>query len=151
MMEAFSWFYLHYAFLDWALQIWLLLLLIIQAEVKRFCHEPCSLEIFLHHLKDIDFHSLLGICLELDGSEIEAVDVCNGSSCMLNGEYALVLMRAINKKLRVVDLKKLSFGKDFLRYIWFLIVILYVDNLIYLVVLSFDSAFFMFSWSSLDC
>ncbi|XP_015866401.2 protein DWD HYPERSENSITIVE TO UV-B 1 isoform X1 [Ziziphus jujuba] len=87
----------------------------LKAEVKRFCHEPCSLEIFLHHLKDIDFHSLLGICLELDGSEIEAVDVCNGSSCMLNGEYALVLMRAINKKLRVVDLKKLSFGKDFLR------------------------------------
>lgn len=89
--------------------------------------------------------------MELDTSEIEAVDVHNGSSCMLNGEYALALMRAINKKLRVVDLKKLSFGKDFLRYIWCLIVIVFVDNLIHLAVISFDSVFVMFSWSSSDC
>ncbi|KAF3435516.1 hypothetical protein FNV43_RR22605 [Rhamnella rubrinervis] len=88
---------------------------LLKAEVKKFCYETCSLEIFLHHLKDIDFYSLFGLCLELDASEIEAVDVHNGSSCILNGEYALELMRAINKKLRVVDLKKLSFGKDFLR------------------------------------
>ncbi|XP_054786816.1 protein DWD HYPERSENSITIVE TO UV-B 1 isoform X2 [Prosopis cineraria] len=53
--------------------------------------------------------------MNLDTSEIEAVDLRNESTSELNGEYALSLMRAINQKLRVVDLQDLSFGKDFLR------------------------------------
>ncbi|XP_062176970.1 protein DWD HYPERSENSITIVE TO UV-B 1 isoform X2 [Alnus glutinosa] len=86
-----------------------------KAEVKKSRHEPCSLEIFLDHLKDIDFHPLLDTFMELDASEIQAVDVRNESSCVFNGECALSLMRAINQKLRRVDLQDLSFGKEFLR------------------------------------
>ncbi|PON74746.1 WD repeat containing protein [Parasponia andersonii] len=85
-----------------------------KAEVKKVRCELCSLDIFLHQLKDIDFPPLLDICMELDNSEIKAVDVCNGSSCTLKGEYALKLMRAINRKLRIVDLQD-SFGKSSLR------------------------------------
>ncbi|XP_020532423.1 uncharacterized protein LOC105650742 isoform X2 [Jatropha curcas] len=48
-------------------------------------------------------------------SEIEAIDIHNGSSRVLNGEYALSLMRAFNQKLRVVDLQDSLYGKDFLR------------------------------------
>ncbi|KAE8008068.1 hypothetical protein FH972_004615 [Carpinus fangiana] len=86
-----------------------------KAEVKKSRHEPCSLEIFLDHLKDIDFHPLLDTFMELDASEIQAVDVRNESSCVFNGECALSLMRTINQKLRRVDLQDLSFGKEFLR------------------------------------
>lgn len=97
--------------------LFFLYFLIIQAEVKKSRHEPCSLEIFLDHLKDIDFHPLLDTFMELDASEIQAVDVRNESSCVFNGECALSLMRAINQKLRRVEIQDLSFGKEFLRYI----------------------------------
>ncbi|XP_004496902.1 protein DWD HYPERSENSITIVE TO UV-B 1 isoform X1 [Cicer arietinum] len=86
-----------------------------KAEVKKSHQELCILEILIDDLKDIDFSPLLDICMNLDTSEIEAVDVRNESSCVLNGEYVLSLMRAINQKLRVVKLKDVSFGKDFVR------------------------------------
>ncbi|KAK9941950.1 hypothetical protein M0R45_007640 [Rubus argutus] len=86
-----------------------------KAEVKRSCNELCSLEISLDHLKDAEFPPLLDLCMELDASEVEAVDIRNESLHVLNGKYALSLMRAINQKLRVVDLQDVSFGKDFLR------------------------------------
>lgn len=92
-----------------------------QAELKKSCQELCSLEIFINDIKDIDFQPLLDVCMNLDTSEIEAVDLRNESSSELNGEYTLSLMRAINQKLRVVDLQDLSFGKDFLRYIMVLV------------------------------
>lgn len=74
------------------------------------------MEISLDHLKDTDFPPLLDLCMELDDSEVEAVDICNKSLYVLDGKYALLLMRAINQKLRVVDLYDLSFGKNFSRY-----------------------------------
>lgn len=95
--------------------------IIVQAEVKKSHQELCILEILIDDLKDIDFSPLLDICMNLDTSEIEAVDVRNESSCVLNGEYVLSLMRAINQKLRVVKLKDVSFGKDFVRYIMVLV------------------------------
>ncbi|CAK9181150.1 unnamed protein product [Ilex paraguariensis] len=52
--------------------------------------------------------------MEIDASEINAVDILHRSSCVLNGEHVLSLLRAINQKLRVVDLQDASFGKDFL-------------------------------------
>lgn len=70
----------------------------------------------MDHLKDAEFPPLLELCMELDASEVEAVDIRNESLHVLNGKYALSLMRAINQKLRFVDLQDLSFGKDFLRY-----------------------------------
>lgn len=86
-----------------------------KAKVKRNNHEPCSMVVFLDRVKDIDFYPLLDLLMEIDASEIDAVDIFNESSCVLNGEYALSLMRAINQKLRIVDLQDLSLGKDFLR------------------------------------
>ncbi|KAK7269900.1 hypothetical protein RIF29_22697 [Crotalaria pallida] len=85
-----------------------------KAEAKKSLQELCSLEILIDDLKDIDFAPLLDVCMNLDTSEIEAVDLRSESTCALNGEYALSLMHAINQKLRVVDLQDLSFGKDFL-------------------------------------
>ncbi|KAM5549519.1 hypothetical protein ABKV19_000774 [Rosa sericea] len=92
-----------------------ILSVLFKAEVKKSCNELCSLEISLDHLKDAEFPPLLDLCMELDASEVEAVDIRNESLHVLNGKYALLLMRAINQKLRVVDLQDLAFGKDFLR------------------------------------
>ncbi|KAK8700183.1 hypothetical protein V6N13_018586 [Hibiscus sabdariffa] len=86
-----------------------------KADVKRSRNEVCILEILLDHVKDIDFHPVLEVTTRISESEIEAVDVLNESSCALNGEYALLLIRSIGQKLRIVDLQDLSFGKDFLR------------------------------------
>ncbi|KAL2324253.1 hypothetical protein Fmac_023311 [Flemingia macrophylla] len=88
---------------------------LLKAEFKKSNNELCCLDILIDDLKDIDIAPLLDLCMNLDTSEIEVVDVCNESSCVLNGEHALSLMRAINRKLRVVHLQDLSFGKDFLR------------------------------------
>ncbi|XWS68099.1 hypothetical protein CRYUN_Cryun04dG0061200 [Craigia yunnanensis] len=86
-----------------------------KAEVKKSHLEVCILEILLDHVKDTDFHPLLEVSMKISESEIDAVDVLNESSCALTGKYALLLMRSINQKLRVVDLQDSSFGKDFLR------------------------------------
>ncbi|KAL1296096.1 hypothetical protein HN51_056856 [Arachis hypogaea] len=88
---------------------------LLKAERKKSCRELCSLEILIDDLRDIDFAPLLDICTDLDNSEIEAVDVRTESACVLNGAYALSLMRAIKQKLRVVNLQDLSVGRDFLR------------------------------------
>ncbi|KAM7482443.1 hypothetical protein LguiB_007026 [Lonicera macranthoides] len=90
------------------------LLALFKAEGKKARNEVCSLVLFLDDLKDVDFHPLLDVFMEIDASEIDAVDILQKSSCFLNGEYVLSLLRAINQKLRVVDLQDMSFGKDFL-------------------------------------
>ncbi|KAL9417754.1 hypothetical protein AB3S75_040694 [Citrus x aurantiifolia] len=86
-----------------------------KADVRKSQNEPCTLEIILEYLKDIDFQPLLEVCMQIGATEIEAVDVRSGTSCMLTGEFALSLMHAIDQKLRVVDLHDSSFGKDFIR------------------------------------
>uniref|UniRef100_A0A5B7C1Q0 U2A'/phosphoprotein 32 family A C-terminal domain-containing protein n=1 Tax=Davidia involucrata TaxID=16924 RepID=A0A5B7C1Q0_DAVIN len=85
-----------------------------KADVKKSRHQLCNLVVFLDDLKDADFLPLLDVFMEIDTSEIDAVDILHESSCVLDGEYVLLLLRAINQKLRVVDLRDLSFGKDFL-------------------------------------
>ncbi|GFY90041.1 hypothetical protein Acr_07g0002380 [Actinidia rufa] len=88
-----------------------------KVEVKKTYHRLCSLVVFLDDLKDADFLPLLDIFMEIDTSEIEAVDIFHNSSCDLNGEYVLLLLRAINQKLRVVNVRDATFGKEFLRYV----------------------------------
>lgn len=93
-----------------------LLLSTIQAELKKSRHEPCNIEIFLDWLKDVDFLPVMEVFSEIGTSDIEAVDICTQSSCALDGDYALSLMHAIGKKLRIVHIQDTSFGKDFFRY-----------------------------------
>lgn len=73
--------------------------------------------VFLDDLKDADFLPLLDMFMEIGTSDIDAVDIFHYSSCDLNGEYVLLLLRAINQKLRVVNIRDASFGKEFLRYV----------------------------------
>lgn len=86
-----------------------------KAEGKKSHQEPIVLDILIDDLKDIDFAPLLEICTSLDTTEVEAVDVHNESPCVLSGEYVLPLMHAVKQKLRIVELRDMSFAKDFVR------------------------------------
>ncbi|KAL5561336.1 hypothetical protein UlMin_031083 [Ulmus minor] len=86
-----------------------------EAETSKENDELCYIHIYLDHLKDIDFEPLLDICMQLDDSVIDVVDMTNDSPLWLKDEYALALMRAIDKKLRAADFRNCLFGKNFLR------------------------------------
>ncbi|KAG8368453.1 hypothetical protein BUALT_Bualt15G0047000 [Buddleja alternifolia] len=86
-----------------------------KAKIKKARCEISSLVVSIDDLKDVDFNPLLDLLKEIDSSEIDAVDMVNRSSCVLSGEYVSPLLHAVNEKLRVVDIRDISFGKDFLR------------------------------------
>lgn len=90
---------------------------LIQGSVKKSHQQQFNLEVSLDYLNDGDFGPLLDLFMEIDASDVDAVDVCNGSLCALNGGHALSLMRAIKGKLRLVDLHDFPFGKEFLRFV----------------------------------
>ncbi|KAI3445915.1 hypothetical protein Pfo_002580 [Paulownia fortunei] len=85
-----------------------------KAKIKKARHEISTFMVSMDDLKDVDFYPLLDLLKEIDASEIDAVDLVNRTSCVLNGEYVSPLLHAVNKKLRVVDICDISFGKDFL-------------------------------------
>lgn len=68
-------------------------------------------------VKDIDFNPLVRLLMEIDESEINGVDILQRSSCFMCVENVLFLLHLIRKKLRVVDLLDMSFGKKFLLYV----------------------------------
>lgn len=67
-------------------------------------------------VKDVDFNPLVRLLTEIDESEINGVDILQRSSCLMSVEHVLFLLHIIRKKLRVVDLLDLTFGKKFLLY-----------------------------------
>ncbi|CAH1450446.1 unnamed protein product [Lactuca virosa] len=85
-----------------------------KAEIKKSNNEESTFVIFLDDLKSIDFHPLYNIFLQIDLSEIDTVDILQKSSCSLDADSVLLLLHAINQKLRIVDLQDRTFGKDFL-------------------------------------
>ncbi|KAI3769970.1 hypothetical protein L6452_01087 [Arctium lappa] len=88
-----------------------------KAELNKSNNEESSFVIFLDDLKGVDFHPLYNVFAQIDISEINSVDILQKSSCSLEGDSVLLLLRAVNQKLRVVDLQDRIFGKDFLLYV----------------------------------
>ena len=70
--------------------------------------------VLMDDLKDVDFYPLLYLLKEIDASEIDAVDMVNRSACGLSVEYVSPLLHAVNEKLRTVDIRDISFGREFL-------------------------------------
>ncbi|XP_057788176.1 protein DWD HYPERSENSITIVE TO UV-B 1 isoform X2 [Salvia miltiorrhiza] len=85
-----------------------------KAKIKKARHELSTFMVLMDDLKDVDFHPLHNMLKEIDVSEIDAVDMVNRSSCGLSVEYVSPLLHAVNEKLRVVDIRDISFGRDFL-------------------------------------
>ncbi|KAI3809883.1 hypothetical protein L1987_19486 [Smallanthus sonchifolius] len=74
-----------------------------KAEVRKSNNEESSFVIFLDDLIGVDFHPLYNVLVQIDVS-----------GCLLEGDSVLLLLHAVNQKLRVVDLQDRTFGKDFL-------------------------------------
>ncbi|KAI3922369.1 hypothetical protein MKX01_006058 [Papaver californicum] len=86
-----------------------------KAKLQKSRREQCNFQVLLNKLKDIDVPPLIEVFSAVDLSEIDIVDILHESAYQLTGELVLSLMRAINQKLRVVDLQDSSFGKGCLR------------------------------------
>ncbi|RZC45181.1 hypothetical protein C5167_038121 [Papaver somniferum] len=86
-----------------------------KAKLQKSRRELCNFQVLLNKLKDIDIPPLIEVLSAVDLSEIDIVDILHESPYQLTGELVLSLMRAINQKLRVVDLQDSSFGKGSLR------------------------------------
>lgn len=71
----------------------------------------------LEKLKLADIAPLIDLFLDLDFSEIDAVDVVHRTltQCSLNEEHVMCLMNVVNQKLRVVELNDTSLKLDALR------------------------------------
>ncbi|XP_008787136.2 uncharacterized protein LOC103705263 isoform X2 [Phoenix dactylifera] len=81
--------------------------------------EECCLKIIIDQLKSSDFPPLIDVLSMSNLSEIDAVDVWQKSSyILLDGEYVLSLLRAVNQKLRMIDLVDSSSWKDVLHDIY---------------------------------
>ncbi|CAN6866255.1 unnamed protein product [Brassica oleracea] len=61
-----------------------------------------------------DFHPLLELCNEINASEVEGIDLSVRSSCSLEDQYVLSLIRSVNQKLHLVDVHD-CFGKTLWR------------------------------------
>ncbi|KAK4840397.1 hypothetical protein QYF36_007880 [Acer negundo] len=85
-----------------------------EAKIQKLCHEKSGIVISLNQLKDADFSPLIDVFLEIDSSDIDAVDILHKTRtpCFLNEEHVISLMHAINHKLRVVDLSDVSLRNE---------------------------------------
>ncbi|CAN6857827.1 unnamed protein product, partial [Brassica oleracea] len=75
-----------------------------------------TLPFYLPSLRVIydDFHPLLELCNEINASEVEGIDLSVRSSCSLEDQYVLSLIRSVNQKLHLVDVHD-CFGKTLWR------------------------------------
>ncbi|KAI3695601.1 hypothetical protein L1987_78599 [Smallanthus sonchifolius] len=85
-----------------------------KAELNKSNNQESAFVIFLDGIEGVDFHPLYNVFVQIDISEIDSVDVLQKSTCSLEGDFVLLLLQAVNQKLRVVDLQDRTFGKDFL-------------------------------------
>lgn len=91
--------------------------LLIQVNDQKSIHQKCTIVVLLDQLNDADSSPLIDFFHANDSSEIEAANVIHNLPCALNQDYVFLLMRAINSKLRVVDLQNMSLKEDELRSI----------------------------------
>lgn len=89
----------------------------LQAKIQNSRNAKFSIAVSIDQLKDADISSIVDIVTN-DDSDIDVVDIFYESYSVLSEEYLMALMRAINLKLRVVDLQDMPMGKDFLRSVF---------------------------------
>ncbi|KAK1410303.1 hypothetical protein QVD17_36838 [Tagetes erecta] len=87
-----------------------------KAMLHKFTCQTCKIVISLDRLKNADLFPLIDLFCSNDHSNaLETIDLLCESSVDLN-EYAILsLMRAINKRLRVVDIRDTHLKEDILR------------------------------------
>ncbi|KAL5556852.1 hypothetical protein UlMin_039088 [Ulmus minor] len=81
----------------------------------RSQNEKIKMAISLEQLKDGDISPLVDVLMASESSDIDGVDILCESHSLSNEEYLMDLMRAIDFKLQVVDLREVSLRKESLR------------------------------------
>lgn len=85
-----------------------------KAMVQKSTYQKCTILLYLDQLKDVDFSPLIDFFHTNESYMVDSVDVLHESH-LSNQDLMLSLTRAINKRLRVVDLQNMPFTEDFLR------------------------------------
>ncbi|KAL0725972.1 hypothetical protein Bca4012_022065 [Brassica carinata] len=85
-----------------------------EAEDKKSRNERCVMNLLVDRVMYDDYHPLLELCNEFNASEVEGIDLSVRSSCSLEDQYVLSLIRSVNQKLGVVDVHD-CFGTSFWR------------------------------------
>ncbi|KAI7993135.1 hypothetical protein LOK49_LG12G02972 [Camellia lanceoleosa] len=88
-----------------------------EAKTQKSIYQKCNMVIILDDLKDADFSPLIDVFLAIDSSEIDAVDIIQESHCAINKDHVMSLLRTINSKLRIIDLKDMSLVDDFFCFV----------------------------------
>ncbi|PON66700.1 WD repeat containing protein [Parasponia andersonii] len=86
-----------------------------KAKIQKPESEKYSIAVSLDQLKDADISSLVDVLMALESSDIDAIDILQESHGSLSEENLMALMRAVDLKLRVVDLQEMSLTKELLR------------------------------------
>ncbi|CAL5369427.1 unnamed protein product [Camellia sinensis] len=81
---------------------------VVLAKIQKSIHQKCNTVITLDDLKDADFSPFIDVFLPVDSSDIDAIDIIHESHCAINKDYVMSLLRAINLKLRIVDLQDMD-------------------------------------------
>ncbi|XP_031388115.1 uncharacterized protein LOC116201133 isoform X2 [Punica granatum] len=84
-----------------------------KADEEKTRYRKYNIAILLDQLMNGDLFPLIDVFQSIGTFEFERVDILHESSCHLNAELLLSLLRAANEKLDVVDLQDMSFGEDF--------------------------------------
>ncbi|KAJ4914270.1 transducin family protein / WD-40 repeat family protein [Raphanus sativus] len=85
-----------------------------EAEDKKSRNQRCVMSLLIDRVMYDDFHPLLELCNEINSSEVEGIDLSVRSSCSLEDQYVLSLIRSVNQKLGRVDVHD-CFGTSFWR------------------------------------
>ncbi|CAF1920893.1 unnamed protein product [Brassica napus] len=86
-----------------------------EAEDKKSRNQRCTMNLLVDRVMYDDFHPLLELCNEINASEVEGIDLSVRSSCSLEDQYILSLIRSVNQKLHLVDVHD-CFGKTLWRF-----------------------------------
>ncbi|CAN8327474.1 unnamed protein product [Cochlearia groenlandica] len=89
-----------------------------EAGVKKSNNQRCIMSILVDKVKYDDYHPILELFNEINTSEVEGIDLFVRSSCSLEDQHALSLIRSVNQKLRIVHLHD-SLGENFWRDVFF--------------------------------
>lgn len=90
-------------------------LLYVQADARKSINQKYIIEVTLDQLQDTDIRPLLDVFFSFK-SEIEAITIQHTSSCLLNQDDIMSVIRGTNLQLRVLNLQNVSFSEDVLRY-----------------------------------
>ncbi|KAL0750805.1 hypothetical protein Bca101_032808 [Brassica carinata] len=85
-----------------------------EAENKKSGNQRCTMNLLVDRVMYDDFHPMLELCNEINASEVEGIDLSVRSSCSLEDQYVLSLIRSVNQKLHLVDVHG-CFGKTLWR------------------------------------